>query len=173
MSDYPTDREFADRMIREVRRIVGPYLLQEATIELDQEQATDLWVFRAKDMRIAARVRRPRGRHESPDAPSYAQRYPYDITLRSHRESGSKTEYAKIMDGWADWMFYGHADELQKTIWLWWLIDLHIFRKQIMDGKVVVPQDKANGDGTWFKPFDMRRFTRDIRIGASGVSNGR
>ncbi|MGH8773468.1 MAG: hypothetical protein ACREV2_20180 [Burkholderiales bacterium] len=121
MGDYRSDRCFADRFIPEMKRIIGPYLLCEATFEVDTERASDLVVLKARDMAIACRVRRP----------GYAERYPWDFTLRAHRDSGTKTELEKIQDGWADWMFYAHAKDGETPIFAqWFLLDLNAFRAQ-------------------------------------------
>ena len=60
----------------------------------------DLVILKARSMAIGVRVRRP----------GYAERFPGQFTIRSHRESGAKTELRKIVEGWGDWLFYGHAD---------------------------------------------------------------
>lgn len=152
MGTYQADREWSDTLIDQVKRIVGPQLLMPAQFELDANEATDLLVLRARDMRIAARVRRNKG---------YAERYPYDFTIRCARASGAKTELAKIVDGWGDWMFYGHADG-QESIHRWWLIDLHAFRAALIrsarNGSALRCGQKSNNDGTSFKWFDLTSF---------------
>lgn len=151
MSAYLTDRAWSDLMIPQIKRIVGPCLLEIADFEHDTKQATDLMVLRARDMHIAARVRRP----------GYAERYPYEFTIRSMRDSGAETELSKIVNGWGDWLFYGHADA-SNTIGLWHLICLHGFRAALirhsMNGSPLTFKDKANSDGTYFKAFDLRSF---------------
>jgi hypothetical protein len=159
MPSYAYDRQWSDRFIPEIKRIVGPHLLEAADLELDAKEATDLIVFRARDMRIAARIRRA----------GYAERYPFDITIRAHRDSGSKTELSKIIDGFGDWFFYGHADASEDRIGLWWLIDLHHFRAALIrasrnNGASLQCGDKSNGDGTYFKWFDLRSFPRSPPI---------
>lgn len=153
MSGYVSDREWSDLMIPQIKQIVGPFLLEAASFDVDAKQATDLIVFTARDMRIAARVRRP----------GYADRYPYEFTIRCKRDSGAETELSKIVNGWGDWLFYGHANV---TNWIerWWLIDLHAFRagliRSSMNGTPIKYHDKSNGDGTHFKSFDLRSFPK-------------
>lgn len=148
MSSYATDREWSDIMIPQIRGIVGPRLLEPAPFELDASEATDLLLFKAKDMRIAARVRRP----------GYADRYPFEFTIRARRESGAETEMSKIINGFGDWMFYGHADE-ENTICRWFLIDLHSFRSALIHRPPGLKYDKKdNGDGTHFVAYDVRSF---------------
>ena len=119
MASYASDRAWSDIMLNEIRQIVGPHLLRPTSFEMDCEQAADLFVFTARDMTIAARVRRP----------GYADRYPYEFTVRSGRDSGATTELAKIVDGWGDWFFYGHAND-NDAIVRWWLVDLKAFRSR-------------------------------------------
>ena len=89
---YQSDRSWSDQFLPQVRAIVGPHLLVPAPFELDAKEATDLMVLRARDMTIAVRLRRP----------GYADKYRYQFTIRSKRDSGSKTEMAKLLEGWGD-----------------------------------------------------------------------
>jgi hypothetical protein len=152
MTSYADDRKWADRYIPVIKRIVGPHLLSPAPLEVDQQQAADLIVLRARDMTIACRVRRP----------GYAKKWPYDITIRSRRHSGAKTEFAKIVDGWGDWMFYGHAQYSEQIGFSrWYLIDLAALRAAMIRdtarGKDF-KQERSNGDGTHFVVIDVRRI---------------
>lgn len=156
MGDYHSDRCFADRFIPEMKRVIGPYLLEPSAFEMDAEQATDLVVLKAKDIRIACRVRRP----------GYLDLYPWQFTIRAARDSGAKTELKKIQEGWGDWMFYGHAKEDDEPILAqWFLLDLNAFRYQLsLDGyrkderRHILRGKKPNGDGTHFAWFDVRSF---------------
>ncbi len=154
MGDYRSDRSFADRFIPEMKRIIGPYLLCEASFEVDTQCASDLVVLKARDMNIACRIRRP----------GYLERYPWDFTLRAHRDSGAKTELEKVQEGWADWMFYGHAKEDDDAnLAQWFLLDLNAFRAQVSrDGwrnrRRIRWGKKPNGDGTHLAWFDVRSF---------------
>ena len=91
---YVEDREWSDLYIPAVKQIVGPLLLEETSFEVDTNQAADLIVMKARDMMIAARVRRP----------GYAERYPWEFTIRSYRDNGTKTEMQKIVDGFGDYV---------------------------------------------------------------------
>ena len=149
---YQTDREWSDKIIPQIKAIVGPRLLVESPLDLDREQATDLFLFTARDMKIAARVRRP----------GYLEKYPFDFTLRSQRDNGSTTELSKIIDGFGDWLFYGHCNESDAIV-SWWLIDLHSFRSALIrhkriDGVHLAINSKCNGDGTHFVAYDLRSF---------------
>lgn len=151
------DKAWSDRYLPLIKGIVGPRLLVDAPLEVDQKHATDLIVMRARDMMIAARIRRP----------GYADRYPFEFTIRSARDTGAKTELAKITEGFGDWMFYGHAAEGHAAaIARWMLVDLHAWRAHMIrrtEGRLGAIA-KANGDGTYFTAFDVRRFPSEPQI---------
>lgn len=162
MGAYSQDRDWSDLFIPQIKQIVGPRLLNVTPNDIDVSQAADLMVFTARDMRIAARVRRP----------GFSQRYLYEFTIRAERDSGAKTELAKIVDGWGDWFFYGHMDDDEKFVEYWWLIDLHAFRAALirasMNGIRLRCGQKSNNDGTHFKWFDLRSFPEHPSILVAG-----
>lgn len=144
---YPIDRAWSDRWIPLIKRTVGPCLLDEAPDSIDMSEATDLIILTARDLRIAARVRRP----------GYYDRYPHDLTIRSRRESGAETEHSKLLNGFADWYFYAHgADGDGGAFRRWFVIDLDFWRAYA--GSHRIPPDVSNGDGTYFKPYDLRKL---------------
>lgn len=151
MTGYAHDRRWSDLVIPQIRMIVGYHLIQEASFEVDVKEATDLMVFSARDIRVAARVRRP----------GFAERYPYEFTIRVARPSGVRTELEKIVDGWGDALFYGHADTSGKIV-LWHLISLSAFRaalaRHAVNGNRLKWSTNVNSDGTWFRAFDIRSF---------------
>lgn len=158
MGQYRDDASWSEQFIPEMRCLIGPHLLTPSSLEQDRHEASDLVVLRGRDMTIACRIRRP----------GYASRYPHQFTLRSHRENNMKTELAKIIEGWGDWLFYGHArtTEAVDGIEPWWLIDLSNFRAHLIrDGYRCTRQlrhDKqSNNDGTWFRWFDINSFSAD------------
>ncbi len=152
MNCYTVNRNWSDRFLPEIKNLVGGHLLETAADSYDHFQATDLMMLDARDLRVAARVRRP----------GYAQRYPHQFTIRSHVASGRQTELSKIVNGHGDWMFYGHSNAAQTGLDAWWLIDLRAFRAGLIRHMAHSPQivmgDQANPDGTWFKWFDVRSF---------------
>lgn len=156
---YGRDRQWSDQFIPEIRRIVGPRLLVTSTLEQDREQAADLVVLRGKDVTIGCRVRRP----------GYADKYPGQFTIRSHRDSGARTELQKIVDGWGDWLFYGHAGE-GATIPVWMIIDLAAFRAHLIrdthkaQKKRIDWGTNKNGDGTSFTWFDATSFVGEPKL---------
>lgn len=146
---YEADRAWSDQFIPAMKQIIGPYLLEPSSVEVDTKQAADLVVFRARDVTIACRLRRP----------GYADRYPFEFTIRSARDSGTRTELQKLTDGWGDWMFYGHAAAQSPDIARWFLLDLSAWRAALIrDRMAVAPRRQSNGDGTHFVAFDVRRF---------------
>lgn len=165
---YSTDRRWSDQYLPVIRGIVGPHLLVPSPLDVDTKEAADLIVLRARDMTVACRVRRA----------GYESRYPWEFTIRGQRDSGAKTELAKVMEGWGDWMLYAHAGERQGTLSKWFLIDLHVLRAEMArdawraaSGK---PQRHAgsmrlipNGDGTHFAAFDVRRFPQELIVASS------
>ncbi|WP_425051516.1 hypothetical protein [Psychromarinibacter sp. S121] len=149
---YSINRNWSNRFIPEIQRIVGAHLLSVAPDNLDMYDATDLLMMEARDLRIAARVRRP----------GYADAFPFDFTIRAQVPSGKETELSKIVNGKGDWMFYGHADTSGHKLASWWLIDLRAFRagliRQATNGHPIRCGDRTNPDGTRFKWFDIRSF---------------
>lgn len=155
MNSYRLNRTWSDQFIPEICRIVGPLLLVPATVELDNKEATDLMVFAVKtfgvkDMRIAARVRRPGMRRHERHGPEF--------TVRCRVLSGAKTEWAKIIEGFGDWLFYGHAsaDEQGKIEW-WMVVCLRALREhheknwqQVLNAGAIDDDRQNRGDGTAF-----------------------
>ena len=156
MSSYRDDREWSDRFIPAIRRVVGPLLLEPAPLEMDCSEATDLIVMRARDIRIAARVRRP----------GYLKSYADQFTIRSRRDNGMTTELRKMIEGWGDWMLYGHANDSETDLATWMVIDLHAWRAAMIRRRNGSPAtgEKPNGDGTWFRWYDVNTFPSDPPI---------
>lgn len=159
---YTEDRGWSDSYIPALRNVVGPLLLDEATIERDTRQATDLIVFTARDMHIGCRVRRP----------GYADKYPWDFTIRRRRDTGTKTEFQKITEGWCDWLVYAHAnDGPEPTLARWFVIDLDVFRFLLIhdnDFRTWTRKNEVpNGDGTHHTPYDIRRWPAELIVAAS------
>jgi hypothetical protein len=165
---YRENRDWSDAYIPEICKIVGPRLLVTASFEVDTKQATDLILLKARDMRIAARVRRP----------GYAARYPFEFTVRSRHDSGAKTEFAKMLEGFGDWMFYGHAHPQNAgEINRWMLIDLakwreFLSRTNYSGGWAPFAIPKSNGDGTHFIAFDIRKMPEVVIASSTCQTSG-
>jgi hypothetical protein len=155
MPEYSQDRAWSDKYIPHMKQIIGPHLLVESSFEVDTKRASDLVLMQAAALMIACRVRRP----------GYADRYPNQFTLRFRRDSGVDTEYSKVVNGWGDWMFYGHAHPtLAGRVDRWMLINLRHFRAQLINDstrRTIKNGVTPNGDGTYFRWFDASSFARD------------
>lgn len=162
MSEFKADYEWQLKFLDRIKEIAGALLVQPATFEMDTREATDLIVLKARELRIACRVRRAAG--------GYVTKYPWEFTVRSHRDSGAMTEMEKIINGWGDWMFYGHAEhdepsaEIPPSISKWFVIDLESWRTQRYFGTAPAPKTKDNGDGTYLAAYDVRHFAANPRI---------
>lgn len=156
--DFEWQEGFADT----VRRIVGPFLLSPSTLDVDRTEATDFMVLDGRDVRVAARVRRQ----------GYAERYGDDVTFRSMRENGIRTEWAKVIeDRFADWSFYGHHTGVEHMIYPFFLLDLGVLRElhAAHGDSILYRRHVPNGDGTRFhviRPGDLVRThgRRDLII---------
>jgi hypothetical protein len=151
---YRSDRAWSDRFIPAIKRIVGPHLLEPSSLEVDTQQAADLTVLTGRNLTIAARVRRHR----------YAERWPYEFTMRAERTSGARTELQKVIDRWGDWFLYGHAiNDTDPEIGRWMIVDLHSFRSSYAR-RIIAPGTsgmRKNPDGkTSFAYFDVRGFAQ-------------
>ncbi len=146
MMAWERDKIEADRYMPEVKRLLAEYLLIEAPFEDDALKATDLKLIIAKDLRIAVRIRRP----------SY-KKYWGEFTLRSRRDSGTKTEFKKVMEGFGDLFFYGLRSEDGGALAHWVICDLSKFRTWVWDlwkqSGTVAGFEQDNGDGTRFRAF--------------------
>ena len=109
----------SDRYIHQIKGILGQTLIGEPPIEEDQKRNTDLIVLRMDPVRIACRVRG--SKYNQP-------RYVGEFTIRISRPSGTKTELAKIIEGWGDYFFYGFQDRTGAMVENWIVGDLAQFR---------------------------------------------
>lgn len=124
----------------------------------DMRHATGLVMLVAKDLHIAARIRRP----------GYAQSFPNQFTICAQLPSGAETELAKTVNGKGDWLFYGHSDATDTRIEQWWLIELTAFRAGLIghanNGPRIRCGNKTNPDGSRFKWFDIGSFPDDLPL---------
>lgn len=159
---YVIDRQWGDSFLPAVRQIVGPRLLVPAPFENDTKEATDLMVLRANDFRTAVRIRRP----------GYARRFPHEFTIRYDKPSGARTEFEKIMDGFGDWMLYGHEQRtVPGQLEHWMLLDLGVFRWVVSSFPNIVPEPIMAPDGVRFLAFDVRAFPEELVIDRTEVSH--
>ncbi len=140
--NWQRDHTWSAQFMPSIKRILGEYLIQEAPAEEDQRHNTDLIVLTLGAIRVACRVRH----HE------YVAVYGDQFTIRATRPSGVKTELAKIIEGWGDYLFYGFADSIDRDLCAWLLGDLKVFRfwlatQNYRCGGIVQPPQQ-NGDGS-------------------------
>ena len=103
MTAWERDKQQTDPYLPMVKAICGLYLLGDAPVEEDRERNTDLLVLTARGVRIAVRLRRP----EAWKGGTPRQPWCQEFTIRDARPQGTKTEWAKMQDGWGDYFFYG------------------------------------------------------------------
>lgn len=142
MIAWTEDKKWSDRFIPEIKAIVGNYILDIAPADDDRERNTDLIVLGVNAARIACRVRRW----------NYMP-YSDEFTIRTHRPRGTKTELAKIIEGWGDYVFYAISDREENSLACYILGDLRVFRtwfvRKLWENKGVIPgRKKNNTDGS-------------------------
>ncbi|HUY27287.1 MAG TPA: hypothetical protein VMV27_07675 [Candidatus Binataceae bacterium] len=118
-----------------IKQCLGFALFTAAPIAEDQERNTDLIVLNMASVRIACRVRC--AEIAAPDFCDWCSkphsvdawpRFADEFTIRASRPTGTKTEMAKIHDGWGDYFFYGLGDRNRKFV-RWTLARLDVFRR--------------------------------------------
>jgi hypothetical protein len=131
----------SDIFLPPIKRVLGEHLIGEPPIEEDAERNTDLMVLKLEAVRVGCRMRDLK----------YRDSYGHEITIRSGRPSGVKTELTKIIEGWGDYFFYGFGDFGTGEIRQWVLCDLKPFRiwfnRQLYSGKKDW-EGKNNVDGS-------------------------
>lgn len=158
---YETDRQWGDILIGEAVKLIAKRIIVPADAKRDMHEATDLVVLHTADGGIAFRSRRS----------GYEGRFGNEFTIRYSKASGVKTEFAKIMDGYAKWMFYGHTKEERFTRWM--LLDLDVFRALLEDVDHDLFTIIHNKDGSSFAVFDIDDFHPDFVIDQSEDSHER
>ena len=163
---WESTKHKVDRYNHKVKRILGEYLIGDAPEEIDQHEATDLMVFSVNPLTVACRIR---------SAERYFWKYYGEFTIRASRPTGTKTELAKIMDGWCDYSFYGYGNESGNII-AYHLYDLNIFRDQYQkhldrEARLTV-RVKPNEDGSSeFYIYQFSEFPPGMII-AKGMAPG-
>lgn len=152
--NYKQDRERADSFEPQVLEILHelmPHLvvLYVASEEEDQKQATD-FVVKMKGGQIAVRLRWTHN-EEGKEICPWRQ-----LTLRSRRESGKKTELAKIKEGYGYRYFYGWIDK-HGVIAEWILVNIPRMRESgLLDKpRPEIPNKEPSGERTYFIPIDI------------------
>lgn len=145
--EWENDKRWSDRFLPEIKSVCGSLLIEEASVETDQRENTDLIVLRLGETRIACRVRRY----------SHLAKYGNQFTVRVARPTGARTELSKIMEGWGDYIFYGFESFCGAKLSRWLLGDLKVFRlwhfEQMRKNKVMPGELVRNRDGTSFRSY--------------------
>ncbi len=146
---WKQDKRWSDKFLPEIKSILGQVLISEPPVEEDQERNTDLMVLRLDAVRIACRVR------TNKYLTMQDGRYRYEFTIRAGRPSGIKTELAKVIEGWGDYIFYGFSDVDDKNLAQWFIGDLKVFRswyaRYLFQNQGELPGfQKPNYDGSSF-----------------------
>ena len=164
MKQWKDDKRWSDRFIPEIKQHLASVLIQEAPLIEDARRNTDLIVLRMDAIRIACRIRHHK----------YALKYPHEFTIRAGRPSGAKTELAKLIAGWGDYIFYGFADQSDGSLCRWFIGDLSVFRTwhaiELWRGNPEhMPGAKqSNGDqSSWFMAYDTRVMPPDFVVSSS------
>jgi hypothetical protein len=160
-NNYNSQRHWSDQFLPSVMDTLGGgHTEVEITpFIVDVEQAADLIIKAGeaenKDEYVAVRLRKSK----------FASRYPFEFTVRYQYTAGYKTEYEKIMEGFADLMFYGFVVNNQVARWI--LLDMDRFREEA-ENDYIIKEHKHNRDGrNSFLAFDVRSFKSDIIISHS------
>ena len=137
---WQENKKWSDAFIPEIKRALAGVLLCESPVEEDQERNTDLIVLRMEAKRVACRVRRL----------SYLHKFGDEFTIRATLPSGKKTELAKVIEGFGDYIFYGFAGD-DGTLMKWSIGDLNVFRlwfnsRIVNDGGTLPGRLMVNGD---------------------------
>jgi len=152
---FNSDKRWVETFEPEIKQILGETFVSTANFERDAKEATDLIVLQMKPFTVACRVRRF----------LYFEKYSEEFTIRSKRPGEVKTEIQKIMEGWGDYLFYGFADETEKSIFSYFIADLKVFRQ--MHGYYRYPlldvKTKLNEDGSSeFKIYKIEAFPENF-----------
>ena len=164
VSGWQADKRWSDKFLPEIKSILGTHLIAEPPVEEDQERNTDLMVLRMDAIRVGCRIRR---------ADKYFAKYAKEFTIRTARPKGTKTELAKIIEGWGDYFFYGFGDDKTGKLVRWGLGDLRVFRllfnSQIVKNNGRLPGiEKSNRDGSSdFRAFSWEKLPAAFRVANS------
>lgn len=162
---WKDDYNAAQPFVLAAKNILGPMLLVEGTLHQDQCEVGDLVLRTRSDFSIGVRIR----------AASTSRRYWDQFTIRYDRyATGAKTEFAKIVEGFGDWFFYGIRSERPPSFQRWTVIDLNQFRaflirKPIRDlvAAGVCGETRNHDRETSFMWFDIRKMPKNIVLNCS------
>jgi len=160
MSDWKKQKNWSDKFIKDIKPILGTYLIGEPPALEDMERNTDLMVLKLDAVRIGCRIRKF----------SYLEKYADEFTIRSSLANGYKTELTKIIEGWGNYFFYGFSNEDETALAFWTLADMNVFRldfaRSLIHNKgVAMGNEKKNHDGSSsFRAFKWNDFQNNFII---------
>lgn len=160
---YDERREWSDQFNLQLKRILGPILIRDATPDEDRKCATDM-VLETQALRIACRVR-------FHSTASY-NKFGGQFTLRT-KANCEWSELDKVRRGDVDLLLYCWGNGETRRIREWVLIDLRVTVRWIEEreanGITVHHADSGdNGDGTGWAAYWIHLLPADAVI-ASGV----
>ena len=150
MADSFQDRfTWQQQYIPAVVQTVAPFLIHVSTPAVDRQEAGDLMLSFPRNGTIAVRLRTPE-----------AAKFAGDITLRSRTRNNMPSEVTKIVEGKADFYFYGHVNE-QEEIWHWYFLDCNKMRAEFIRRPDILRKafgrQIQNPDGTQFIAINVER----------------
>lgn len=141
----------------EIARLVCQ--VEVAAPEDDWKRNTDfILTMKKASLTISARARRAK----------YSKLYADTFSIRLRRESGARTEMAKLLDGYGDILIYGFESKPgSDRLYPWLLADLDTLRQYIRDGGRYEP--KPNGDGTTAAYFYLADMAPEFIVESEGI----
>lgn len=134
--------------------INSKHLMRKTTLLEDRTQCMDLCVGVPGDISIGLRMRYP----------EYFDRYKNEITFRAKRDSGTVTEWSKIVDEeMGDLMFYGFANPGWKhfrCVRRWTLISLHAVRRIMAKHSPTLKMIRNPDNATYFYPVNVLQWAK-------------
>lgn len=115
MPTWIESKRWADQFTPHIKAILGQVFIEEATVEADRTENTDLVLVMA-GKRVAVRIR------DLAERAAYNRRNEWTVRLR--RPSETPTELAKLMDGFGDYFLYGWGDPAVHRVVAWTVFDL-------------------------------------------------
>ena len=167
---FARDMAYSREGMSLAKAILGNYGFRDATEYEDEKCATDIVMLRSRMKQADIGVRHRRLE------PLLKLRGDvlWEITVRSYRPNGIRTELEKIIDdGFCDYLLYVIPEILdtslrsgRDTIWdmarCFCVVNLSVFREihtKCRSSGLPFGQEKRNRDGTRFRAFDIRRLT--------------
>lgn len=158
LNNFNQQMSWQDKYIPLVSQKLGQVFMVRSSFEVDTQNATDLVMLRTDRMNFAVRLRK---------YDNYGSRYLQQFTIRAKTRHNNKTEIHKILEGNADYGFYGWVYEKNKRLKYWTIFDLDIFRKEVDKETLNNKHLYMNKDGTGFYVFDYKQFPTNFIIETS------